>query len=190
MLSLENISYYRNEKVILKDISISINPQEVAHVIGDNGSGKTTLLRIACGLITPSKGVVRTNQGNSILYIGHQDSLNSNLSVVENLKLLASLKNATPIFIDNALHQFNLYDKRNLCVSQLSAGQKRRVVLCQMMTVYQTVWILDEPFVTLDVKGKKLVESLIQTHVNNNGMCLLATHQSLEFFGESKQLLL
>lgn len=59
----------------------------------------------------------------------------------------------------------------------MSQGQQRRVALSRLLANRAPLWILDEPFVALDVAAVALLQSIIVQHVQNGGMVILTTHQ-------------
>lgn len=64
-------------------------------------------------------------------------------------------------------------------VQTLSAGQKRRLSLARLLITHNVLWILDEPFTSLDKQGVALIETLMIDHVQHGGMVILTSHQDL-----------
>jgi heme exporter protein A len=65
----------------------------------------------------------------------------------------------------------------------LSAGQQQRVSLSKLPLIQSKVWVLDEPFTTLDVEGIKLLENLLCEHADRGGLALVTTHHQLAIPG-------
>jgi len=61
----------------------------------------------------------------------------------------------------------------------LSQGQKKRVALARLLLTGAKLWVLDEPFVALDVKAVARLESLIVGQVERGGIVILTTHQEV-----------
>src|SRR6185295_2600491 len=59
VLSLQNITFFREQRTILTDISWAVRPAEIAAILGPNGCGKSTLLRVASGYLWPQRGKVQ-----------------------------------------------------------------------------------------------------------------------------------
>ena len=72
-----------------------------------------------------------------------------------------------------------------ILAGKMSAGQKRRVGLCRLLINASRLWILDEPFTSLDVYGKEIIESLIDEQCRRQGMVIFATHQPVEVAGQN-----
>jgi len=190
MLRVESLFCERDERVLFSDLTFSLRPGQLMQVLGSNGSGKTTLLRIICGLNDSYEGniywrgmLVQEQRGAfsaSLLYIGHRVGVNRILTPRENLRWSASLH--TPVEerrIDAALARVGLKAYEDIACRNLSAGQNQRVSLARLLISPATLWILDEPFTTLDVYGVRELELLLAEHVAQGGSALVTTHNRL-----------
>ena len=102
------------------------------------------------------------------------------MTPVENIRSYCNLsKRKSDVEIVHVLEKVGLYGFEEMLCNQLSAGQKRRVALAQAIIDDASLWILDEPFTSLDVVGVKYFEQMIQQHVDKGGMVLLTTHQDV-----------
>jgi len=190
LLEARAVNCWRGERHILRDVSFAVHAGEFLKITGPNGVGKTTLLRIVCGLLPAESGAIewrgRPTRGASdefhaeMSYLGHLNSLKSDLTAHENLRFLAGLRQAlAPQDIDAALDRVGILSRRDLQARSLSAGQKRRLALARLLLADATLWILDEPVTNLDTAGIALVEELITEHVTRGGLALAAAHQRL-----------
>jgi heme exporter protein A len=160
-------------------------------ITGTNGSGKTSLLRIICGLAIPESGEVRWHGANirsldeeyssSIAYLGHRNGIKEELSSVENLSISAGLAGfeLSRQEAKNALAQVGLAGRENLPTRFLSEGQKRRCALARLVACRTRLWVLDEVLASLDAAAVRLVESMIEGHLRDEGIAIVATHQEL-----------
>ena len=154
---------------------------------GTNGSGKTSLLKILAGINSAETGeITLDNQAcqsdeyqQEIFYLGHLSALSQELTSLENLSYLCAL-NQSHVQTDELVSHLATMDLKGYeherC-GNLSAGQKRRVVLAALFASKAKLWLLDEPFTALDPKGVEIVENGIRDHIQNGGMCLFTTHQ-------------
>ena len=75
-------------------------------------------------------------------------------------------------------------------MGNLSAGQKRRVSLARLITEPVNFWILDEPMVALDTLGQEWLQNACNNHLENNGMLLVTSHQTIAGINDLKELML
>jgi heme exporter protein A len=156
---------------------------------GRNGSGKTSLLRILCGIRLPDAGTV-TWGGTDInrlgadyhehtAYVGHRDGVKLDLTPRENLAVARGLGKPSNISLDAALEKVDLYGFEDVLTRNLSAGQQRRLALARLLVTDTVLWILDEPFTSLDVHGIKVIEELLEQHTATGGMLAVTSHHAV-----------
>jgi heme exporter protein A len=88
------------------------------------------------------------------------------------------------------LEKVKLAGYDDVLVQALSAGQKRRLSLARLLITQNSVWILDEPFTSLDKQGIALIESLMIEHCVNGGMIVLTSHHETDLHGVDIQHIL
>ncbi len=192
MLEIQQLECTRGDHVLFSNLNFSLRDGEILHVRGSNGSGKTSLLRIVCGLLLPSAGQVRWAGENirslreeytgDVTYLGHLNGIKGDLSGLENLQLGGKLDGLDVAEQEalGVLGKMGLRGREDLPTKVLSQGQKRRVALARLLLCKTKLWILDEPFVALDVKAVAYLQSVIQQHLERNGMVIFTTHQEVE----------
>lgn len=189
MLSTNELSCQRGRQQLWGNLNLEVTPGELLFVKGANGNGKTSLLKILAGLLSPDNGQVLWQQQaitkdpyayrDQLLYIGHQTALKPEMNAIENLIFLASLHGLrfSETEITAAFKQWDLQGKTlHLPCRQLSQGQKQRVALAQLNLSQQQVWILDEPFNSLDAAGASTLTQLLQKHLQGSGILVLTSH--------------
>ena len=185
-LKVTNLSCQKGYNLLLENISFEINSGEVLKISGPNGSGKTSLLRLLAGLSSFDSGTIDYDAFNlnseeynlDFLYLGHLTALSPELSCIENLKYSSLLgNNRLELNFSSALKKVGLEKFENELVGTLSAGQKKRIALSLLFVTQSKVWLLDEPFSTLDSKAINTFEQRIEEHCSLGGMCILTTHQ-------------
>lgn len=200
MLELVQLSCQRGERRLFSKLSMIMPPGKVVAVTGDNGSGKTSLLRMLCGLLPPEEGSIvwkgqpiaalKESYGGQLLYIGHLNGLKDDLTAKENLDMAAQLggEQATDAAVRAALSAIGLPDRVHDCPAGiLSQGQKRRVALARVWLSTCALWILDEPFASLDEGAMRFLTQRFQVHVNGGGTVVLATHDELKIGSDQLQ---
>jgi heme exporter protein A len=181
------LSCIRDDRVLFSELNFRLQSKQILLLEGKNGSGKTSLLRILCGFREPDAGQV--NWGNEAIndssyyadmaYVGHLDGVKKELTVLENLKMSLALGITGQYSISEALTKVHLQGYDDVLVQALSAGQKRRLSLARLLITHNILWILDEPFTSLDKQGIALIESLMTEHCANGGMIVLTSHHDI-----------
>ncbi len=201
-LHLKSISCTRGYRDLFTDLEFELCPGQVLRVEGKNGSGKTSLLRIMAGLAQPLEGEVlwqgrkidhaESEYLNNLLFIGHRAGIKFELTPVENLCMAKSLHGSrSTTSIESALEKVGLYGFEDIPCGRLSAGQKRRVALAQLLLTHAKFWILDEPYTSLDVNAVAMLESVFAQHVEQGGILVITSHQPVTVqAGEQYRLVL
>ena len=190
-LVAEGLSCLRSEELLFKDISFNLSSGEVLQIEGANGSGKTSLLRILCGLVLPEEGFIswngediqkiRSKYVQDMHYIGHTNGIKAELSPLENLVVAQSLTTPRREYsCEDALAQMGIEELADIPVRKLSSGQRRRVALSSLLISEARLWLMDEPFTSLDDSSRLLVKQMIETHAKNGGLVVIVTHDPLE----------
>ena len=191
----------RGDRRLFSGLNFSLPPGTFAQLTGPNGSGKTSLLRIICGLLAPAEGEVRW-QGKNIRslgeeyftftsYLGHRHGIKDELTGIENLRISNAL-NGIEISEPRArsvLTTMGLGGRESLPARLLSEGQRRRLALARLIVCGTTLWLLDEVLTSLDKTAIALIRSLIEEHLANGGIAIVATHQEFELNSSSVQRL-
>ena len=196
LLEGRQLACKRGRRLLFDRLDIALAPNTVTWLRGTNGSGKTSLLRILAGLSAPSEGAVffsgqplhaagaAARQG--LLYIGHANALKDDLTLLESLAFLARLAGLDDAAerADGALQKLGLAAQKNLAVRLLSQGQRRRGALARLaLDEAPRVWLLDEPFDSLDDASARVLGSLIEGHAARGGAVLFTSHQTPQLVG-------
>lgn len=174
MLTIENLTFSRNQKQIFQQFHLQIAPHTVTCMLGSSGIGKTTLLRLIANVIPPDAGLIDFPIG-SLGYVFQEPRLLPSLTVFENIAWVSETVDVTRI--NQLLEIADLYHAKAHYPHQLSGGMKQRVSLIRAMVNQPALLLMDEPFQSLDIHLKKEMLQLVHTlWLNYQPTVILVTH--------------
>jgi heme exporter protein A len=181
LLFTSDLACERDFRMLYSRLSFSVKAGDLWHIKGRNGAGKTTLLRQLAGLHSVDTGrVLYPNAATKVIYVGHKLGLKEQLTADENLAWLAGLNGfSTKLQRYAALEKVGLRGYEENAVEQLSAGQKRRVALARLHLCKAEVWLLDEPFTSLDQQGIVDEQEWLNQHTLAGGAVIMTSHQDI-----------
>ncbi|HJV31519.1 MAG TPA: ABC transporter ATP-binding protein [Bacillales bacterium] len=185
---VKNVDKSFGKKLVLNQISLTVEPGQIYGLIGPSGSGKTTLVKIIVGMDQPSKGEVRVLDTavpnlsllQKIGYMAQADALYTDLTGEENLAFFASLfklkKGVQKERIAYAADLVNLTEHLKKKVEAYSGGMKRRLSLAVALIQDPDVLILDEPTVGIDPELRLSIWKELYRLKNSGKTILVTTH--------------
>lgn len=201
MLETIDLECTRGERQLFHGLQFRVEGGICLHVAGENGAGKTSLLRILCGLLSPTAGRVcwdgadirklREDYWQLLAYVGHLNGVKDDLTALENVRFAASLAGhpAGESVAREALAAVGLAGFELSQARSLSQGQRRRIGLARLFLARAArLWILDEPFTALDVRGVAALSTLIGEQLEHGGIVVLTTHQEVPLPGVVRRL--
>lgn len=178
IIRTENLTKRFGDVIAVDNVSIHVNEGEIYGFLGLNGAGKTTTIRLLLGLLKPDSGYgelfgkqPRQESGiwNDVGYLIETPHSYPNLSVAENLELIAQLRGiADKKEIDRIIEQLHLGQYLNRKERNLSSGNKQRLGLAKALIHKPRLLLLDEPINGLDPAGiveiRELLKYLAENH--------------------------
>ncbi len=172
---------------VLDGVSLRMAAGGVVALRGHNGSGKTTLLRVLATRLRPSSGTVRVfgfdavKQGSEVrrhlAYLPVGGGGFGALTAAENLRLVAAAVGTPSMSIGEALERVGLEQHAGRTVRAFSSGMKRRLGLARLLMSPAPLWLMDEPYASLDEDGRKLVDELLVDAQQQGRSVLVASHE-------------
>lgn len=189
ILKCENLKKQVKNKIIVENISFSMNKGDVVGFIGPNGAGKTTTIKLILGLIKLTEGKVYIDgydiQKNFIKAmekvgaIVETPDLYMYLSGYDNLKLTANnYKNITKERMNEVIKKVGLENRIKDKVSTYSLGMRQRLGIAEAIINSPELLILDEPTNGLDIEGTIEIRNLIK-ELSNEGIAILISSHNL-----------
>lgn len=172
----------------LAGVTFWVGKGEFLLLQGANGAGKSTLLRACAGLTPIVRGTavvlgcdLRTDR-NSVRHrvglLGHENGLFSDLTIRENVTFWSRLVGAGVEEVEAALERMGIAGRlADVHVGKLSAGQKRRCSLANLVVRRAELWLLDEPHAGLDTRGRDELDAILRQAVDSGATVVLASHE-------------
>lgn len=189
IIELKHISKSFHHRMVLKDVSLSVETGSTVGIVGSNGSGKSVLFQIICGFYPPDSGTVRVR--GEILGKGRDFPENVGVLInspgfisldtgLQNLQYLAGIRGVIgDRSIRAAMRKVGLDPEDRTQVEHYSLGMKQKLGLAQAIMEDQDILILDEPFNALDYKTYNDVKEIIRI-LQADGKTILMTSHNYE----------
>lgn len=165
-LKVENLRKSYRKRMVIRDVSLSLNQGEVVALLGPNGSGKTTTFYAIAGLVQPEGGNVSIDGRNvttlpmyrrarlGVGYLPQEMSIFRGLSVQDNIMAILDIsidrKRKRRKRLEELLSEFSIEHLRRAPALALSGGERRRVEIARCLAANPKYLLLDEPFAGVD----------------------------------------
>jgi len=184
------VAYHR--KPVLWDVNLTVPEGKLIAVVGPNGAGKTTLIRAALDLVPRASGNVMIygksyeKQRHLVGYVPQRESVDWDFPVnaldVVAMGLYRKIGWIAPVsrrYRNKAMESLDKvsmapYAKRQ--ISQLSGGQQQRVFLARALAQDARVYMMDEPFVGVDVATERAIVALLKELKEAGKTCMVVHH--------------
>ncbi len=177
---------YKRNKLLYRDLTLSLENGKIYGLLGKNGAGKSTLLKSMIGLLYPTSGSILVNGSvpsfrkpsflRTVYFIPEEVHVPA-LSIDKYVSLFSPFY---PAFdraqLDAYLEKLDVNTNDKL--TKLSFGQQKKFVIAFALACNTEVIIMDEPTNGLDIPSKKRFRKLISSAMNENRMIFISTHQT------------
>lgn len=196
ILAVRNVVKTFDSVRAVDGVSFTVRRGTITGLLGRNGAGKTTTIRMITGIFMPDAGTIEwrssSNAGEGfrdrIGYLPEERGLYKQMKIVELLLFLAEIKGRRSAEvrrdIDSWLERFELTDKRDAKIEELSKGNQQKVQLIGTLLHDPELIILDEPQSGLDPVNMVLVRNLLRELRDEGRTILLSTHM----MGEAEKM--
>lgn len=194
-LEISHLTKIIKKRIILKDVSVTVNPQEIVALLGPNGAGKTTMFSVVLGILNPTQGKVIFNNKvinelpihmrakEGISYLPQARSIFRGLTVEENIRAVAEVaikdEEKQDELVEHLLNEFKIAHLRTASALSLSGGEARRVEIARCLTTSPKVLLLDEPFAALDPIAIIELKEMLR-HLKDKGISIFITDHNVK----------
>lgn len=189
LIELEHITAGYDQKIVLRDICLTIWEKDFLGIIGPNGGGKTTLLKVILGLLSPISGQIKQFPDDTgtlkIGYLPQMSNIDKRFPISVREVVASGLTAEKPLFhnfsesqnrrIDEVIAQMGLEEFANRAIGQLSGGQLQRVLLGRSIVSRPQILILDEPNSYVDKRFESRFYQLLE-EINRESAIILVSH--------------
>ncbi|CAI2674785.1 Bacitracin transport ATP-binding protein BcrA (plasmid) [Apilactobacillus kunkeei] len=186
ILETKNVTKSFRNQLALDNVSVHIPKGEVYCLLGPNGAGKTTLMKIITGMIHKTSGKVifdgkewERDALNDIGSLIENAPIYGNLTALENLKVVATLRKVPLNHLESILEQVGLENNKKRS-KDFSLGMKQRLGIGMAMVSNPKLLILDEPTNGLDPIGIQELRTLIKGLAKKDITILISSHDLSE----------
>ncbi len=157
LLKVEGLYVEIEGKMVLENVNLTVRRGQVVSVLGPNGAGKTTLLKAIAGLI-PYRGKITVN--GRIAYLPQEKNFNPYIPFsVGDVAYMGVRDRDT---VRRFLERFGLTDTKQR-FSDLSGGQKQKVLIARFLGVGADLFLMDEPLTGLDTVAQREFENILRS---------------------------
>jgi len=186
LVELKNITASYANAPVLKNVSLSVSPDDFTGIIGPNGGGKTTLLKIILGLMKPTSGeVLRSIGRHDIGYLPQVSHFDDQFPITVTNVVLSGLtkgfdlkpkKNPEAVRkVEEILDSVGISALKNRAIGELSGGELQRTMLARAIISSPKLLILDEPNTYVDNRFEQELYRIL-VELNKKMAILLVSH--------------
>ncbi|MBQ5745786.1 MAG: ABC transporter ATP-binding protein [Selenomonadales bacterium] len=196
MIKLIDLNMEYGERIIMRDVNLTIKKGETLAVVGPSGTGKSTLLKLLIGLARPTSGQVwvdgkeisrlkekeldeaRLGMGMVFQYSALFDSMSVGENVAFGLRQHTDMKeDEIRRIVEERLAGVGLAGLADAMPNELSGGMKKRVGLARALAFKPNIILYDEPSSGLDpIMSRKIDELILETQKNFGVTSVVVTH--------------
>lgn len=191
IIQLQNISASYDRKVVLKNVSLTVNERDFLGIIGPNGGGKTTLIKTILGLKKTTEGdILFFRDGKKVDhitmgYLPQYSTIDKKFPISVKETVLSGLSSQKSLFkrftskhyqqVDEVIRRMGLEGLEQRSIGELSGGQMQRALLGRAIVSNPDIVILDEPSTYIDKRFEAKLYELLE-EINHECAIILVSH--------------
>jgi manganese/zinc/iron transport system ATP- binding protein len=194
ILEVEQLTVNYEKTSVLWDINFALPEKKIVGILGPNGAGKSTLLKALLGLVQPLSGHITffgeplSKVRQKVGYVPQRSSVDWDFPITAfdlvmmgrygKIGLLKWASKEDKKATRAALEQVEMLSFADRQIGQLSGGQQQRLFIARALVQDADIYLLDEPFVGIDMATEKTLLRLFKT-LREKGKTLLIVHHNL-----------
>lgn len=178
LITVKNLAVAYGANMVLRNVSMALNPGEIVTIVGPNGSGKTSLFRAIIGAAEPAKGEIILKPGLKIGYVPQRLHVDPTLPITVD-RFMRLTEQVSKARIKAALDVAGVSGISHHQLTQLSGGQFQRVLLARALINTPDVLLLDEATQGLDQPGSAAFYRQIERVCRETGCAILMISHEL-----------
>jgi len=192
-LEVTHLAKQYGRKLVVKDVSLSMESGQIIGLLGPNGAGKTTMFYMIVGFIKADAGSILLNNRDvtelpmhrrsrlGLSYLPQEPSIFRKLTVEDNIRLVVETrsdldKEEKRDVVENLLEEFGIASIRKQFGYTLSGGERRRTEIARSLASNPRFLLLDEPFAGIDPKAVYEIKRLVRKLAEKGIGVLLTDH--------------
>ena len=194
-IEVHNLTVAYQQLPVLWDVDFELPQGKIIGIVGPNGSGKSTLLKAMMDLVPLSSGYVKVldksldQMRQHIAYVPQRESVDWNFPAsvrdvvrmgrYQPRRLFKKMTSLDNQLVEDAIEKVKLTPFSNRQIGQLSGGQQQRVFIARALAQGADIYLMDEPFVGVDVATEKAIMDLLQA-MRDEGKTIVVVHHDLQ----------
>ena len=186
-IKIEHLTKKFDDRVILDDISFTVNTGEILAIVGFSGSGKSTILKLITGLIEQDSGTITMSDNGEVAMVFQYSALFDSLNVFDNITFaLQERKEYKGKYSEKELKEMVAKKLKTVGLSnieekfpyELSGGMQKRVSFARAIMTEPSLILYDEPTAGLDPVASTIIEDyIVRLRDETNSTGIVVTHQ-------------
>ncbi|MGD6846049.1 ABC transporter ATP-binding protein [Rossellomorea aquimaris] len=198
MIHIRGLSKFYGKKLVVEDVTVTIQPGQITSFIGPNGAGKSTLLSMVSRLLDSDSGEIILDQADlrkmnsddlakRVAILKQSNFLNVRLTVRELVSFgrfpysKGRLTEDDERAVNQALDYMNLVDLEGNYLEELSGGQRQRAFIAMVIAQDTDYILLDEPLNNLDMKHSVQIMKILRRLVDDLGKTVVIVLHDINF---------
>ncbi len=186
-IKVEHLTKKFDDKVIIDDISFTVNTGEILAIVGFSGSGKSTILKLITGLLEPTTGTITLDKPGDVAMVFQYSALFDSLNVFDNITFALQerkefkgkyTQQQLKEMVEQKLKTVGLSNIEEKYPYELSGGMQKRVSFARAIMTEPSLILYDEPTAGLDPVASTIIEDyIVRLRNETNSTAIVVTHQ-------------